>query len=92
MTCPLCERDCPEARMERHHLQTRRKDRFDTERICADCHRSVHALFTHADLRDEARGLDTIEGLLAEPAFARHVAFLKRADPNGRVRTRSRRR
>jgi hypothetical protein len=56
-----------------------------TPRTCPPCAPS-------ADLRDEARGLDTIEGLLAEEGFAKQVAFLREADPNGRVRTRSRRR
>jgi 5-methylcytosine-specific restriction protein A len=95
MQCPLCERDCPEERMQRHHLQTRRKDRFDIELVCSDCHRSIHALFTQAELRNEALDLHTIEGLLANEQFARHVAFIRRADPGGRVQTknsRSRRR
>jgi hypothetical protein len=95
MLCPLCERDCPDDRMQRHHLQTRRKDRHDTELICADCHRSIHALFTHTELRNEALELHTIEGLLAHEQFARHVAFIRRSDPGGRVHTktsRSRRR
>lgn len=87
MLCPLCERDCPEGRMQRHHLQTRRKDRFDIELVCSDCHRSIHALFTNTELRDEASELNTIEGLLAHEAFARHIAFIRRVDPGGRTAT-----
>lgn len=93
MTCPLCERDCPDARMQRHHLQTRRKDRFDVERICSDCHRAVHALFTNAELRDPELGLDSVDGLLADASFARHVAFVRTVPAHRRVRmARARRR
>jgi hypothetical protein len=75
--------------MQRHHLQTRRKDRADIELVCADCHRSIHALFTNAELRNEALDLHTVEGLLAHEQFVRHVAFIGRADPSGRVQTKT---
>ena len=87
MLCPVCERDCPDDRMTRHHLKTRSKDRFDVELICADCHTSIHALFTNQQLRDERLGLDTVEGLLANEQFAKTVAFLKKAAPHRRTRT-----
>lgn len=78
--------------MQRHHLQTRRKDRHDIELICSDCHRSIHALFTNTDLRNEALDLQSVEGLLAHEHFAKHVKFIRRADPNGRVQTKTSRR
>jgi len=31
MICPLCERDCPDSIMQRHHLRTRRKDKAEVE-------------------------------------------------------------
>lgn len=91
MICPLCERDCPDARMQRHHLQTRRKDRFDVERICSDCHRAVHAFFSNDELRKADLQLDTVEGLLANEAFSRHVAFVRTLPAHRRVRMARRR-
>jgi len=91
-TCPLCEREVPANLLQAHHLQTRRKDRFDTERICAPCHVQVHALFTNNELRDERRGLDTVEGLLADERMARAVAFIRKQPPESRVTTRQSRR
>lgn len=65
MRCPLCERDCPENLFERHHLQTRRADKKDTESICRDCHKTIHGLFSNTELRNSALGVDSVEGLLA---------------------------
>lgn len=85
MDCPLCEREVPS--LESHHLQTRRKDRKDTEGLCQLCHRQVHALFTNTDLRDPRLGLDTVEGLLANERMARAVAFVKKQPPGAWMST-----
>lgn len=86
MTCPLCERDV--SSLEAHHLQTKRKDRGDTEGLCQPCHRQVHALFTNTELRDVSRNLDTVEGLLSDERMRRAVAFIKKQPPEARVTTR----
>ncbi|MBU0551022.1 HNH endonuclease [Myxococcota bacterium] len=87
MDCPLCERDCPEALMEAHHLKTRRVDKADTELICQACHRTIHALFTHHELRRTALG--TIEGLRADERFIKAVGFIQRANPQTRLKVRA---
>jgi hypothetical protein len=74
--------------MEAHHLKTRRKDKSDTEDVCQACHRQVHALFTNTELRDSRLGLDTVEGLLADPRMAKAVAFIKKQPPGAKVTTR----
>lgn len=86
MACPLCEREG--ARMEAHHLQTRRKDKRDTEDVCQACHRQIHALFTNTELRDPSRNLDSVEGLLADERMARAVAYIKKQPPGAKVTTR----
>ena len=83
VTCPLCERDVPS--LESHHLQTKRKDRDDTEGLCQPCHRQVHALFTNTELRDPRLGLDSVEGLLSDDRMLRAVAFIKKQPPGQRV-------
>lgn len=87
LACPLCERTgC--ARMEKHHLQTRRKDKEDTEWMCSECHKQIHALFSNTQLRNEALGLDTVEGLLADERMAKAVAFIAKQPPSAKVTTR----
>ncbi len=88
LRCPLCTRDVPARRMQRHHLQTRGKDRHDVELICADCHATIHGLFSNQELRDEARELDTVEGLLANEAFARAARFWAKVSPHRSPRKR----
>jgi hypothetical protein len=81
--CPLCERECPREMMQKHHLQTRKVDRFDTELICADCHRHIHAFFGNRHLAAE---LCTIEALQAHEEFAKALAFIRKQAPGSRVR------
>lgn len=76
MHCPLCLRE--EVKLERHHLQTRRKDKSNTEKICVECHKTIHGLFTHQQLRDERLGLDFIEGLLENEVFVKALTFIKK--------------
>lgn len=73
--------------MQRHHLQTRRKDRFDIELICSDCHRCIHAFFSIRELRDASLQLDTVEGLRANEPFARALDYIKTVPTHRRVRT-----
>lgn len=74
--------------MESHHLQTRRKDKSDTEGLCQMCHRQVHALFTNTELRDTRRNLDTVEGLLEDERMRKAVAFVKKQPPGTKMATR----
>lgn len=76
MDCPLCEREG--VKFESHHLKTRRKDKRDTHDICVECHKTIHGLFEHRELRDERTGLGTIEGLLANEKFAKALSFIKK--------------
>ena len=86
MICPLCERDV--LSLEAHHLQTKRKDKTDTEGLCQPCHRQVHALFTNTELRDARRELDSIEGLLAGERMVKAVAYIKKQPAGAKITTR----
>ena len=90
MVCPLCERDVP--KLEDHHLKTRRKDKEATEGVCNPCHNQIHALFENRDLRNEALGLDTIEGLKENERMAKAIKFIQKQPPGQRVTTRQARR
>lgn len=85
MNCPICERDCPERHMSRHHLRTRKADRRLTEKLCNDCHAFIHRLFTNKELAVEDSPLNSIEGLLANPEFAKAVAFIRTQPTNRRI-------
>ncbi|MEO0604934.1 MAG: HNH endonuclease [Myxococcota bacterium] len=84
--CPLCEREGEELVLTRHHLKTRRKDKHEVELICSPCHKTIHALFDNPELRDETRGLDTVEGLRENPEFAKALAFIAKQPVGRRVR------
>lgn len=94
MDCPICDRDVPEKRMTRHHLKTRKVDQHLIEVICSDCHRYIHRLFTNKELAAADSPLNTVEGLLAHPEFAKAIAFVRKQDPSRhlRIRTAARRR
>lgn len=84
--CPLCEREGEGLVLTRHHLKTRRKDRFEVELICSPCHKTIHALFDNAELRDPTTGLDTVEGLKQHAEFAKAVAYIAKQPLGRRVR------
>lgn len=84
--CPLCQRECPSSIMEKHHLQTRRKDKADTELICRECHKTIHGLFTNTQLRDPSLSLDTVEGLLENGQFVKAVKFIAKLRPGKRMK------
>jgi len=86
--CPSCGRPIPRGLMEKHHLRTRRTDKDETEFLCRECHKTVHALFRNQDLRDPRNGLDSVEGLLADERFAKAVTFIKKVPPGNHMTTR----
>ena len=81
MICPLCERDCPDDLMQKHHLRTRKGDKHQTELVCKACHRAVHALFSNKELEVEESPLATVDGLKAHPNMAVHLKFIRKQDP-----------
>ena len=50
----------------------------ETVRVCPDCHDAIHEMFSNKQLSE---GRDTVEGLLADARFAKHVRWLARQDP-----------
>ncbi len=84
MICPLCEREG--VAMQRHHLRTRRKDRHAVERICRECHKTIHGLFSHAELRDARLELDSVEGLLASERFRNALGHIRKLAPGAYMR------
>ena len=76
--CPLCERDdIPKDLFSKHHLVPKSRGGKKGEKvpICQDCHSSIHRFFTNRELEEK---LNTVESLQAEPAFAKHLAWLRK--------------
>jgi len=71
--------------MSDHHLKTRKVDKEDTETLCRDCHKFIHALYTNKQLADPKLGLDTVQGLLQKPEFVKAVSFIKKIPPGRKV-------
>lgn len=86
MICPLCQRDMPEDLMQKHHLMTRRTDKKVTEHICRECHKTLHGLWSNKDIRDSKKGLDSLEGILAQPEFQKALPFIRRLAPGAYMR------
>lgn len=74
--------------MEKHHLRTRREERHDSEKICRECHKTIHGLFTLQELRDSRKGLDSVEGLLQNERFVKAVSFIRKTPPGASIRMR----
>lgn len=70
-----------------HHLVPKQRGggRGDTAELCPACHRQLHALF---DNRHLAAELGSLEALRAHPDVRRFVRWVRRQDPNRRVKVR----
>lgn len=77
--CPLCGRGVPESQQDAHHLVPRSHGGKQTEILHRICHQQIHALLTEAEL---AKHYNSIEALLAHPAVAAFVAWV-RTKPDG---------
>lgn len=80
--CPLCNREVPHC--SDHHLTPRSRGGTETLPLCLDCHKSVHAFFTNKELEDK---YNTVEELLGDEKFAKHILWLSKQDANRRYRT-----
>ena len=69
--CPLCDRDVNE--LTDHHLVPKSRGGRRTEPICPDCHRMIHVLYDNKTL---AKELSTAAALVAEPRFAKYLAWI----------------
>jgi len=89
MPCQLCDRDVPA--LTEHHLvprqQTKRKklDLGETIDTCPACHRQIHVLFNNRQLAQE---LNTVEQLKSHPEMAKFLAWVRKQNPNRKVRVR----
>jgi hypothetical protein len=85
--CELCEREVDTLTV--HHLipkqQTKRKDLDPgpTVNICSACHRQIHALFENSHL---ARKLNSLEKLKDDPQLQKFLIWVRKQDPNKRVK------
>ncbi len=91
LICELCQREPP--KFTEHHLVPRsRGGKFGPKaKLCATCHRQLHAMFSEATL---AKELNSIETLRANPEVASYLNWVRRqkGPTNFRVRRANNRR
>jgi 5-methylcytosine-specific restriction endonuclease McrA len=85
--CELCQR--PVEHLTMHHLvprsQGKKGEILPTALLCGACHRQLHALFSNKQL---ARELRSVEQLREAPEMQKFLAWVRRQDPNKRIRVR----
>ncbi len=79
LCCPLCRR--PNYHPTDHHLVPKSRGGKETETLCRDCHKAIHATFSNKELETT---YNTVEALMAHEEFARMVRFIAKQD--GRVK------
>jgi cytochrome c1 len=90
--CPLCRREGDGLVFERHHLRTKRTDKSLTDHVCRECHKTIHGLFSHRELRDPTLGLDTREGLRKNERFAKALNHIRKVPPGAFMKMKQARR
>lgn len=74
MGCELCGRAIETTT---HHLIPKNRKESPTVQLCQPCHKQVHAMFTHHELRQE---YDTIEALREADRLQSFVAWVRKTD------------
>jgi len=88
--CELCERKVSQITI--HHLvprsqaKRRKGSTLPTAKLCPPCHKQLHALFSNRDLKMRYAG---IEELKAAPEMQKFLNWVRKQDPNKRVRVKS---
>ena len=95
MSCKICLRDLP---LTRHHLVpvTRHKNKRTLKRhdkeslntvllVCRQCHNQLHALISEKDM-DES--YYTYEKLLSHEGIAKFTEWIRKRQPNKKIRVR----
>jgi 3-methyladenine DNA glycosylase AlkC len=87
MVCELCERMMEQLTV--HHLTPRQKTKRKkvapgpTIQICSACHRQIHALFNNSQLAKELNSIDKLKSYLD---MANFLTWVKRQDPDRRIK------
>jgi len=83
--CPLCRIEYPLAQTSEHHLTpASRGGRHEhKERICNNCHRQIHALFTNKELE---RVFDSLGSLRNAGPMRRYLKWAKKHGGSGKIR------
>jgi len=68
-----------------HHLVPKCRGGKVTVRLCRDCHRGIHELYSNKTLETE---FGTPELLKADARFQKMVTYIRKQDPGGRVKFR----
>jgi len=87
MRCALCERESD--LITYHHLipRSRNGKTGETVLLCSSCHRQIHHLFTNKEL---AKQLNTVDKLRTHPEMEKFLKWLRKQDPNKRIKIRKR--
>lgn len=76
LSCPLCVREVVNSNfLSDHHLVPRSRGGHNTETICTDCHRQIHAMYSNKQLEEE---LNSVEALLSDPMFVKFAKWIFR--------------
>jgi len=87
MHCELCEREMEALTV--HHLIPRQKTKRKkiepgpTINICSACHKQIHTLFDNPRLATE---LNSIERLKNEPQMQKFLSWVRKQNPNRRIK------
>lgn len=83
MKCELCQREVENLTV--HHLIPKQKNGHHGPKIniCSACHRQIHNLFDNTRLAQE---LNTLEKLRSEPQMWKFLSWVRKQDPNKRIK------
>lgn len=83
LACPLCEREVTLGYTSKHHLIPKSRKGKETIRLCLDCHKQLHVLYSPKELQ---KRLSTIELLKADERVATWIGWISRRTSFSRLK------
>jgi len=73
--CPICKREVPENKWEKHHLIPKSKKGKETIFVCNCCGDTIHKVFTLNELRDK---YNTLDKMINHPLIVKWVNWVSK--------------
>ncbi len=81
-SCVLCDRPCEN--LSGHHVIPECRGGAEKIEVCSDCHLAIHQFFSNKELDRE---YSTIDALLSNEQFAKHIRWLSKQPVTTKFKT-----
>lgn len=76
-TCVFCKRKVPSDSITDHHLTPKNRKESEVVNACVPCHKQLHAIFTHHELKHE---YTSVSEICNHPEMEKFIEWISKTD------------